>query len=250
MPLNEKDIAIIEKYLRQNLSPDEQSYFQSRESDNNFANELRTQQDLQLAFKAVGRESAKQQLQELEKRIDAESKNKVLKKGLSRRNWLLLFLGIIGLSVLFYVLSSKKAAPKNEQLFAQYTEPYPNVISSITRDIDSSGNQANPYQLYEQQNYPEAIKAFARLEETSSTDNYYLALAYLFNEEIEKCEVILSPYANSDTARFQKPAQWYLALVYLQQNKIEESRSLLNTISQTTDHPYANKARELLEEIE
>ena len=60
----------------------------------------------------------------------------------------------------------------------------------------------------------------------------------------------LQAVTQSDTSRFQEPADWYLALAYLQQADMVRSQQILQKISQQPKHEFQDKAARLLSQFE
>jgi len=74
----------------------------------------------------------------------------------------------------------------------------------------------------------------------------YQGISYLALQQNEKAIVALQ---SASEGNFSASTQWYLALAYLQQEDWSACRSMLRTIIKEEKHPYYAAARDLRADI-
>lgn len=77
---------------------------------------------------------------------------------------------------------------------------------------------------------------------------YYQALSYLALGNATKAITILKK-ASTDNHLLRIKVQWYLALAYLKNNQVNEARHLLTRLAQRESRQYRQKAENLLKEL-
>ncbi|HZW76919.1 MAG TPA: CDC27 family protein [Flavobacteriaceae bacterium] len=211
--------TLINKYFEQHLTAEEKTtFFHLMETDAEFASEVKFQEDLKKAITLESRDALKKQLRQIEEN----------RRPSSKRQWIYIAATIalvIGLATLFFT-----SQPSNEQLFASYYEPFPNVVEPIVRNSGNSSMKTDAFFAYENQKYEEAAALFDRLIAETGEDYafFYGAVSHLSNNEASNAINLLSSHEfHSD---FKDKAPWFLALAYLRANKNDEAKLILQDI--------------------
>ena len=69
---------------------------------------------------------------------------------------------------LLFLAKSNIQQLNTEQLYAQYFEPYRNVVQPIVRGENKTDTKSKAFQAYETKNYEDALKYFNTLMRTKS----------------------------------------------------------------------------------
>jgi tetratricopeptide (TPR) repeat protein len=133
--------------------------------------------------------------------------------------------------------------PDFNEVYAQYYEPYPNVVAPILRS-GSTNNEA--FVLYEASEYQEALAIFR--EQDEKTNTFYIGQCLLAMGSYAEAADSFKTIKETDS-KFAVPSQWYLALAYLQLDNEKEARAMLYNLKDNKTQ-YAQKAREMLEALE
>jgi tetratricopeptide (TPR) repeat protein len=96
---------------------------------------------------------------------------------------------------------------------------------------------------YENKNYPAAIEAFTQSAKHSSSDYFFVAQAYLHErnsaDAVRYFELSL---ASSDTTHLYKDeSEYYLALAYLKANEVDKAMPLFEKIHADPNHLFHDK---------
>ena len=211
MPIKPQDHDLIEKFLLDQLSSEEKDIFESRLQDPDFSNELEIQADLMAALKSKGRDQIKSDLVEIENRIakpGAEISQPKIRLGR-------IFAIAASISIIFFAWYFYQGkTPQEEQLFAKYFEPYPNLVNPIDKSIGQPPSQGDPFRLYELEKYVEAIQQFGLDTSKSEAVYFYKGLSELAlgnaSEALSDLELI-----RDKGGTYYTTAQWYKALANL-----------------------------------
>ena len=239
MALNEKDINIIDKYLRSRLTEEENRYIEERKGDSQFAKELLLKSDMSAVYGSLEMDEHKEKLQVLEAGLKTQ-KNPPVKSNNYLR-WAIASLVVIATIILYFLLTKKD---KPSVLYASYYKPYPNVVSPLDRSVD--GNK-DIYQLYESGDYSNAL---SQIDPDSSDENqqFYYALSLLGSGQANAAITALIAIGNS-ASRYKLASEWYLAMTYLKLKDEKSCITILNKIVNNMDHPFRSEAESLLEDL-
>ncbi|NNF35670.1 MAG: hypothetical protein HKN68_16300 [Saprospiraceae bacterium] len=243
MQLSDRDIELIDGFLRKELMKSQLEEFNDRLNDQSFKDELTYREDLKVAANAIVREERKSILQDEEASIQDHNDNKPDTSFNKKWLWPLLIIAILLISYLGYK-SAKDNPVDSPALFAEYFEPFPNVINPIEMGVEQE--VAGPFQLYEQQLYQEAIDAFNQNNDLSESEKFYLGLSYLYIDETALARNIFSEINGNPSHRFHQASEWYLSGIFIKEKRISEALETLEKIRDEAGHPFAVKAEELL----
>jgi len=232
---------LLEKYLQEKLSPQEKVIFDELiATDATFKEEVAWQSDLKKAIIHEDNDNFKALLTEI------EAKKPIPKRGYTK--WLAAasILLLVGFSYLFFTTTNSTT----DDLFADYFEPYRNVIQPIERGSSQQDEKTVAFTAYEKGNYEKAVDLFTKLYGTSNESYYlfYKANALLkLNKANEAIPVLLEHLKTKDT--LTEKTNWYLALAYLKVDKKNMAKTTLKKVAD--DGNYKNKeAKELLKKFE
>lgn len=153
------------------------------------------------------------------------------------------FVGIV--SVLYW---GRETA--NEKLFAEYFQPYPNIASSVRGEL-TEGKLQDAMQQYDTGDFKAALAHLQEIlaaEPGNATAQFYVGICYLQFKEAKKAISSLQKVITLQDQKLDEPARWYLALAYLWQNDVENARTTLNVIV-ASDRTYKEQAVNLLERL-
>ena len=115
-------------------------------------------------------------------------------------------------------------------------------------NTDSLLNEA--ISAYDQSDFTTAIQQFQivqRLDKTQSVYTFYEGISLLGLQNAKAAIPILEKIKDDKDPKWREQSQWYLALAYLQNNEIDKAKDLLQDI-QNGQFQYA-KAQDLLEQL-
>lgn len=235
----DKDV-LIQKYLQGTLSDaEEQLFHEYIENDPSFADDIPFYEGLNYAFAKADYEQTKAQLHSFYKE----------EKRLSWRKWSIAatVLVLIGLGSLWYV----NTVDSSEKLYAQYFEPYKNVVQPIVRGEAVKTTKEQAFKAYDEGDYKEAIVHIdALLKDTPEAIlALYKANAQLQLDQTEAAIITLESHIKK-TDTIYAEAQWYLALSYLKLENETKAKNHLNALLQTKSNFKNNEAQELLKSLE
>ena len=250
MPLQDTDYELIDKHLLGRLDQAAKKIFAQRKGDKDFQKELAWRKDMQLVFKKKGRQDLKSRLQALEQENAAPSIPAVKEAPnfltVISKKWMSIAALFMLVTIGMWLWNTQTPTP--DQLFAQHYEPYPNIVAPIVKSETSTKDYDLAFQLYEQQQYAEALQLFQQLPQDETTE-FYQALSFLGQHDFEKAIDQLVPITQNVDARFYQPVQWYLALTYLHAHQKEAAQALLMQIAMTNPHLFQSKAKQILTQL-
>jgi tetratricopeptide (TPR) repeat protein len=243
--MNERDMELIERYLKGELSVEEKQQAEHRiATDAGFRqrleifSEYRQMHDSKLA-------SFRQLLEEVQQEHREEQRP-------GRKYWLMAasVSVLCLLAAIFYFVQGPAAEP--EALYAQYFEvPADNLSIRGDEDEQTVLNEAMSY--YNNQQFEQASQDFGqwlRQYGESAPVLFYAAMSHMALEEMPQAIEQLEKITQEPTvaAEYRRPAQWYLALAYLHVGRQDRAKTLLEDLKNTSSS-YAGKAARLLEDF-
>ncbi len=194
--------------------------------------------DLKAALRRQEREQLKLELQEIE--------NQGAKKTAKIRR----FYWVGGISaaaaialLLIYIGLLPRFAPSPGDLFSQYFEPMPNILTSI----DRSQNNTTPdtVQPGKDISFGTGAPTGTEKEELELIEDFYQANQLLSKDKAAEAIPLLTPLAGQDSD-FGQAASWYLALAYLKTLNLDQAKELFGQMAGDTAHPYRKEAEAIL----
>ena len=184
--------------------------------------------------------------------MDREGKMVILfkRKLGSRQAWLALAASIAFFAIAWFTIFNRESLFGKPDLYAKYFEPFDSPGSGLTRGAnDKLTIMAEAYEAYDAGNYSVAASLFekALLEKDEAIVHLCLANAYMATNDFDKAELNLVHMLNQHTDLVTQ-TKWYLALAYLKQNKMEKARATLWEISNSST--YGEKAKRLIKDLD
>lgn len=113
------------------------------------------------------------------------------------------------------------------ELFTNYMEPYPNIITPKVRgNIATEHRMQKAMELYDRQEYAEAANLMESVysEEPNDSVAFYLAISYLMINKPSEAIGLLDERTWADESGFSSTViQWYAGMAYLQQGDQEKA---------------------------
>jgi tetratricopeptide (TPR) repeat protein len=270
--MKDEDIDLIERYLLgQATEKEEKSVKERMAVDQEFAEDIEFMRSVILAAREKGEETFRESLREVEgslteklegqaeKEMEQEKEKKV---PLFRRPWLYYAAGIAAV-VAIGIFLTVNLPGRGEQLYGEYFEPYPNEVITYARGETVAGEfdhlSQEQYNLivramkyYERNEFEQAAGLFGeQLEQIPANAGLiiYMAIAEMETGKTGQAIENLRYVTHIPHADLKEQAQWYLALAYLKNDQAEAAREVLTTITGQDQHPFKEKARELLRKI-
>lgn len=236
----------IERYLRGELSAAEQAAFDRQlTTDPQFAAEVQLHRELEETLAGENIHRFRESLQ----RVDHHWKQPRRKR--LRRLITPWALGIAaGFALLIGMFGHQLFSPNYDKLYTAYFEPLPIRVqmSTETADVDLLVEEAET--AYSRGDYDRAIERFTRLIERDPNEQRYVLLTGISQLALSRpkaAETTLQPLlaAPGETA---EAARWYLAMAALQSENIDRSRELLTQIVSSEGYRWED-ASELLQRL-
>jgi hypothetical protein len=243
---------LIDKFFSDTLSDKEVTIFNSLlQEDQEFKEEFLFQKNLKKALLLNQRETLKETLQGFEKDLKKESKIFTLRNWLIAATIIIL----LGIGAFFYMpYGSQEPAKIYAAYFEPYRNIIrPVERGEDDGSIESKAFQAYENGKYHKAiNLFNSIEFFE--DDNSDYIDFYKGISYLAINKNEEAIDVLLPIATEiekgDYDISQK-ANWYLALAYLNSNEIDKAKSQFYMIAQDNAFTYKKEeAGEILKKLE
>lgn len=229
MNLSEEELALIEAYLRKELSADKMAEVEAKITDNpDWQEAIRLHQDLEKAFDYNEANRLKQHL-----------KSAGIKKTPTYLRWAAAAVLLIFLTGVFYFISSTKDYQKQYEAFYQ---PYPNIENPQERGEETFDSA---FLYYEASRYQEALKFLEKRKGNAA--RFYSGQCYLALEDYAAARNAFQS-VDADDPTYGTVSVWYLALTELQLQNPDRAKELLQNFAIKPD--YQEKAARLLKALE
>jgi len=232
---------LIANYFLANLSEDEKRIFNTLfETDSDFKKEVEFQKRIKHAVVKNENDKLKQQLQAFEKEF------KITK---TRKLWWITAAASVLILVTFgiYFFNPNYS---NDELFAMYFEPAKNIVHPIVRNGDTNNELTNAFIAYQKQDYRLAQQLFEELFQTTQISEllFYEAISFLETNQPDLAIKNLREHQKFADALSDR-TKWYLALAYLKQDNREVAKLILKEIVSNTIAFNYKEAKILLKKL-
>jgi len=250
--MNNEILDRIESYIRGEMNEHEANEFQQElEQNSELAEYYRTLNAFDKKLKKEDRDKTKEKIKQAFNEYLEENypdKERRVQPGQIRFTpWLAAAaVIIIALTVYFLLITNQKSSPSF--LYKKHFAHYDHTIQP--RDGNNSiSNFYNGMQLYKAGSFKKALNSFlsadAKYRQISS---FYIGLCYLnldkYREAIDYLNEAVT--LNGD---HKEDAEWYLALAYLADGDIEDSERIVKRIASIPKHYYHEQAKDLLADM-
>lgn len=251
----EKDIALIEKYLRKELGEDERQKVEERLlSDASFQQKMKWHED----FMDVVREDRNKEIKSFLKEVEEEkifltSKDKSSKNNtkIVQLKWIRWAAAVLVIGfVTWGVWSQFSFNPQN--LYTEHFTTYPNDLVRVERSSEGTDPLQNAFVAYQDNDFDSAIRQFDQLLVSTPSDNllFFKAVSHLSKEDIELATNIFEDLYAKEPWQYSEAVRWYLALIYLKIGQTDNAKNLMEEIANQDDgHFQQSSAKEILEKL-
>ena len=222
-----------DQYLQGKLSDDESARFEaslSEEERQELAIELGIRDGLNEGF----REEIKEQLKTYEsKRTIFGTINPIYYAAA-------VLVLVVGVTIVFNA--------KDNDLFSQNYEVYPNYELTTVRGSDAVLPREQAYQAYDLGDYDLAIVAFNQMEALTTPDYFFRGLCYIETKKFDLAISDLQSVQDLD-GDYRDAASWYLSIVLVQQERYDEAKLLLEKLTKNSNE-YSKESEVLLKKLQ
>jgi len=148
----------------------------------------------------------------------------------------------------FLLWQSHIETQEKNELFTSY---YAEMITLQSNDVENQ-HLAKAVDFYRNKDFKKAIAIFSTIANTDTVNpsiNFYLALAYLGDENYTESERLLNATIDDNESSFVENAEWYLGVIYYQTKQYKKALHIFNTISQNPNHYKHDEALEAVKYI-
>lgn len=238
------------QYLSGKMNETEQRLFEQKlEDDLELAGAYRFQRQVYHGA-ALGFQKEKKQLLQEE---EVKPRSFKLKKGWLWAAAVLGTLILIGAGILLnrYQLSQEHSQQLAEQAFQPFPDYLVENSRGQRQSAYPAVLEAGMH-AYEQKQFKQAESSLRRAISQGvglPTSRFYLGNAYLALDEPNKAIQQFTVVRDELQESYQQPNQWYLALAYLYADQMANAKPLLNQLAQSENH-YQQRAQQLLQQLD
>lgn len=232
--ISEKNIEIIEAYLRGDLSESERMTVEERmKSDKDFASQVEMLRDMSIALKGDA-----SRFNETLASVMASEKRKVT-KAVPLRKWIVVAAAFAGLMIVFFLLNNSD--PNNDLYTAYFEMPPENVI---TRSDQSATLLDQAITAYKRAEYGEALSLFNAMDSKSTEVAFYSAMCHMAQSNYSMSTQLLESIQGT-AGSLNSAVEWYLGLCHFKLGNIDQARTVLTQLA-AADGYYARRAADFL----
>ena len=240
--------------MRDELSDAEKASFDDRVKDAEFRSELLNQTQILNAIESVHDEKLKQFFKNVDKGIKDNQEGKLVKMTPSenvkvkRSSFSLLKYAAV-LTILlgsFFIVKQYTGDTGSSDLFASYYQTYDSSVIR-GRAIDSK-ELSEALFSYGSNDFSKADKLFSNVTPKSAEAMFFGSICKIELDKLDEAIRDLKTLS-SQNSEYKADADWYLALAYLKKGDLNSTKSLLQNMSDNSDHAYSVKALKLLGEL-
>lgn len=232
--------GLIALYFSKKLSLEAQKEFDHlMATDSEFAKEVNFQENIKVVIEKEERELVKQQLQDFETQENAST---------NYTKWLVAASAVVLLGVSSFWYFNNTIDP--EKLYVENFEPYRNVVQPIVRSETRTDIKTKAFAAYETKNYEDALDYFDTMlnQKYDATISFYKANILLQLNDQKQAINILSKNLKVTDSLIDKH-QWYLALAYLKNNDLDKAKNQLNDLIASPSTFKKEDAKYLLKKL-
>lgn len=243
------DNELIKKYLANELSPQERNAFEQEMENDPFLmesidgwsmhQEALTMSDLNTLENKLNTK--------IDSKITQPGKGKVISLNFFRYAAAACIIGVLGLVSWRLVFVQKNM--DEQAIYASYFKPLTNPDATVRGENDST-EASQAIQAYEKEDYFEAIKYYEKLVANNPDNvknNLFLGISFLATNQPKKAIDVLNKITASEQFHFD--IQWYLALAYLKNKEIQQAQTTLTNLTKEENY-YQKEAQEILDKLD
>ena len=148
-----------------------------------------------------------------------------------------------------FALLKPTAETSNQELFAQYYQPYTNIIEPASRGNEVQNDRSLAFRLYDSEDFKTASPLFENLY-NKTQEPYYLFYQGICELDLGNNQnaIVLFQSHKNYSDKLSTQTDWYLALAYLKVDKLKNAKSLLQNIIAQKSFKYRD-AEAILEKL-
>lgn len=228
--LADQDIALLESYLRNELTAEE-SHMVGQKINSDPA--WREMYDFLTRVSEASRQDYHQTMRRRFRIID--------ETGNTRRR-IYLVAGVAAAVVVLIGVATGLWSPfAGPDISAGY-ETFPNIVMPIEKSAGDFSMREKAYHAYELKNYREADSLFTTLSQKDISDNLYHGLALLEAGNYADAIDVLRLVHTQDITRWSEIAEWYLMWAFIRNGQQDDAQDVLNAIRDNPAHRYYDDA--------
>lgn len=233
MSAMDKHIDLFDAYERDLLSgPDREAFHERLTTDEKFKTAFEQYQHELKVIRAV---SAGEEMRALMEAGEPKKEQPALMR-------YLIPMGVAAaLALLFFVFAPDKQ-PSSPELFDEYFEAFPNLISAR----DNTDNLSEALRAYSQADFEAAIKSLQKITPKSDTVIFYRSISHLAMSESK--EALQGLNRISAESPFYESALWYQGLAHLLLNQPDSVNYYLNKAG--LNSTYGKNAQEIIKALD
>lgn len=240
---------LIKKYLTDKLSPEERNAFEQEMENDPFL--MEAIEGLSMVNGKWSMEKLNALDNDLQNSIDAKilnpQKGKIISISFFRYAAAACIVGILAL-VSWRLISVEKSIDE-QAIYASYFKPLTNPDATV-RGENNDTEESKAIQAYEKEDYFEAVNAYQKLVANNPDNvknNLFLGISYLGTNQPKKAIDILNKITTSEEFRFD--IQWYLALAYIKNKELQSAQTTLSNLTKEENY-YKKEAQEIIDKLD
>lgn len=230
---------LIANYFLNTLSGDDRRIFDDLlKNDPDFASEIEFQKQVKHAVAAREHDVLKQKLQYFESQMRTTA---------SRIKWWLAAASIVFfVSIGYYIFNNNVS---NIELFNDYYQPAQNIVQPIVRSAIADEKTA-AFIAYQKGDYKMAQQLFNTLYQKTQDSEllFYEGISLIETNDLESAINKLELHSHYSDAVSNK-TNWYLALAYIKQNNLEKAKTILMEITTKKESYKYREAKMLIKKL-
>lgn len=236
----------IEAYIQGQLTPEEREHFEaSLAANEDLAAEVALQQQL---IHSIETESLRQLLEQIHEENFAKETPVV---SIRRQRFFPYMAVAASLSLLvigWWYFTSQQSSPA--ALYSAYFSPAAGLPTTLsyTRNAQFSEGMIS-YKLGEYAEAREWWKPLLEADPANDTLNFYMGVASLAEEQADSAIEYLNNVEENTFSVYRMDAQWYLALAYLQNEQPAKAKEILSSLA-GKESAYREESQELLSKLQ
>jgi len=247
MALSEIQIELIGKYISNSLSESENKEFRKFLDNEKFRNELLLQGQMVDSLNDLNDNELKDFLKSDLKK-DSDSKTSFFLEPYLK--YAAIFVLLIAALFLFKQFSGDSETV-NLALIEKHNSTFPAELVQRGAASEMSQEYKMAMSIYANQKYENAYAAFNGLKEQSPKIQLYKANSLIELKKFDEAIVLLKTIGGNDIINndIAENRDWYLAIAYLGNNELKECKLQLTQIINSNAHAFNHKAKTLIKAL-
>ncbi|MCF8301666.1 MAG: CDC27 family protein [Bacteroidales bacterium] len=166
----------------------------------------------------------------------------------SGKGWINLTAAAIFLAIIIIAAYYIFTNPNPQKIFSEHFNPYPNIITTKSDQHDELTQAMLYYDVHDYDSAAVMLEEVLVDDRTNVKAMFYLGNCYLAMSQSQKALHWFKTILESESTELFLPSKWYLALAYIKQDKIDKAKPLLKDLGESKGS-YREKAKRILERI-